>query len=158
MTATREAIYSALFALVTPLQGAAKGPLLPAKPFRKVTRTIIETQRVEPADQPVLMMYEYNEENIFSGAALVSKKWTVLFIFGVVHDAKTPGATLLNPLIDVVEAALLPTADEEQTLGGLVTRVTVKGTAAKDHGDNSTKADQRQSSYYLPVEIILPVT
>ncbi len=158
MTAPREAIYQALFKLVLPLQGLPQGKLLAPKPFRLVTRTIKEVQRIDPADQPILMMYEWNEETLFQGTSLSSKKWTTIFIIGATHPPDVPGSTILNPLADAVEAALLPPnpQDDEQTLGGLVTRVVVKGTAAKDHGDNSTKTDQRQSAYYLPVEIILP--
>lgn len=156
---SREQVYLALFALVTPLQGPPKGPLPASKPFRLVTRKVLEVQRIPPEEQPVLMMYESTELPIWNGEALQSKVWTVYFIIGAEHSPSDPGASILNPLIDAVEAALLPNpllGQEVQTLGALVTRAVVKGVGAKDHGDNSTKTGRRQSAYYLPVEITLP--
>lgn len=156
MTSAREDVYKAMFALVTPLMAGNKGKISAATPFVLVTREVIEVQRRKPEEQPCLMQYEFNEANEYNGRLLVKRVWTVVYIIGVTHDAKTTGASLLNPLIDVVEACFRPTDDEPITLGGLVTNVQLSGIAGKDHGDNSTKAEFRQSAYYLPVDIYLP--
>lgn len=175
MTATREQIYSALFALVTPLRapGAVEGPPdgspgdndisaapgtpTPSQPFNLVSREVIEVQRVPQGLQPCLMQYEFNEGWIYSGRGLVKKVWTVIFIIGTTHTKGQSGAAILNPMIDALEAALSPKDGEDtQTLGGLVDNVQMVGQAGKDHGDNSTKTTVRNSAYYLPVEITMP--
>lgn len=150
---TREGIYLAMFALVKPLE-CTRTPT-PDKPFRTVTRDVKETQRFPPLEQPVLMQFEMNESNVYSGRLLVKKIFTVVYIFGVAHKKSEEGASMLNPLIDKVEAIFTSSDDEPITLGGLVENVQLIGNAGKDHGDNSTK-EFRQAAYYLPVEIIMP--
>jgi len=147
---TREQIYQALFALVAPLSKSRNGP------FATVTREIIECQRVPPLQQPVLMQDEAYEDREWTGN-LPKDVWTVYFHIAATSKKGTAGSTVLNPLIDAVIAALVPpSGDDDQTLGGLVKYVRVKGRAAKDSGDNSTSPDYRQGIYYLPVEIGLP--
>lgn len=167
--ATREAVYQALFALVAPLlaPGGFSSPFVPegstapvttsSKPFATISREIVEVQRIDPAAQPVLMMYEMDENFQDHGDGLIKQVWTVIFIFGVTSTQGTPGQTILNPLIEAVVAALRPSIpDENQTLGNLVESVKIAGVAGKDHGNNST-AEMRQASYYLPVKITLPL-
>lgn len=165
---TREQIYQALFGLVTPLRapgavdgfpdgdnpnGAKPGNPTTGQPFNCVTREIIEVQRVPPALQPVLMLYEFNEMFVEQKYAMIAGEFQCVFIIGAASTRGTPGQTLLNPCIDAVLAALEPDdGGDKQTLGGLVDRVMVKGTAGKDHGNNSTK-DWRQAAYYLPISI-----
>lgn len=167
---TREAIYSALFALVTPLIKLAPpyanpnvlvlpsdGSIVPTptQPFRTISRDVIEVQRIEVGNQPVLMLFEMNEEFGGNLQGTTIRTWTAVFIFGVTSPKGTPGQTILNPLIDLVEAALQPPdIEENQTLGGLVEKVEIRGAAGKDHGNNSTR-EARQASYYLPVVITL---
>lgn len=172
---SREQIYQALFALLTPLlaPGAEDGspdgandtarPGTPTddRPFNLISREVIEVQRVPPSLQPVLFMYEMDEEFGDSGPGLTPLTFTVVLIFGVTSAKGTPGQTLLNPLIDRVLDALEPdNGEDEQQLSDadgtpLVEWVRVKGKAGKDHGNNSTSADVRQASYYLPLEIKL---
>jgi hypothetical protein len=169
---TREDIYQALFALVTPLiavddatraaspnhlQLPASAPTTAEQPFRTISREVIECQRIEPGNQPVLMMYEMDEHFDDSGPGLTPYGFRVVFIFGVTSAKGTPGQTLLNPLIELAHDAIDRPDNEEDvnTLGGLVEWARVKGTAGKDHGNNSTSPDHRQASYYLPVEIKL---
>lgn len=53
-----------------------------------------------------------------------------------VPDSTTPGATVINPLIDAVESALDPgDKDGLQTLGGLVVDCRIEGTIVKALGD-----------------------
>src|ERR1700759_5051626 len=121
--ATREEIYGALFALVTPLidldaEAIAASPnhlvldegasTTPQKPFRTISRDVVEVQRIEPGNQPVLMLYEMDETFEPRGDGLLRESWTAVFIFGVTSERGTPGQTLLNPLIDLVQQALAP--------------------------------------------------
>ena len=175
---TREQIYGALFALLTPLlapgaedgspdgdagQNGAARPGTPTaeQPFNCITREVIEVQRVPPALQPVLMMYEMDEEFGDSGDSLIPLSFTVVLIFGVTSPKGTPGQSLLNPLIDrVIDALQAPDGGDEQQLLNedgepLVEWVRVKGKAGKNHGNNSTKPEYRQAAYYLPLEIKL---
>jgi hypothetical protein len=168
MSVSREQVYQALFNLVTPLRatgavdgfpdgkgprGAKPGTPTADKPFNCVTREIIEAQRVPPALQPILMLYEFNELTTERGRGQSEREWQVILMIGVTSQAGTPGQTILNPCIEKVLAALEPSGGEElQTLGNLVDRVVLKGTAGKDHGNNST-AGHRQATYYLPVSI-----
>ena len=173
---TREEVYQALFALLTPLlapgaedgapdgeagQNGAARPGTPTtdRPFNLVSREVIEVQRVPPALQPVLVLYEMDEEFGDSGPGLTPLSFTVVLIFGVTAPKGTPGQTLLNPLIDRVLDALQPAGgeDEQQLMDDdgnpLVEWVRVKGKAGKNHGNNATDPDCRQASYYLPLEI-----
>jgi hypothetical protein len=175
---TREQIYGALFALLTPLlapgaeDGAPDGeagmngsarPGTPTaeQPFNLVSREVIEVQRVPPALQPVLFMYEMDEDFGDSGDGLTPLTFVVILIFGVTSPKGTPGQTLLNPLIDrVVDALQPPGGEDDQRLpdadgNPLVEWVRIKGKAGKNHGNNATDPDFRQASYYLPLEIRL---
>jgi hypothetical protein len=175
---TREQIYGALFALLTPLlapgaedgypdgeqgqNGVAKpGTPTAEQPFNLISREVIEVQRVPPALQPVLFMYEMDEDFGDSGPGLTLLTFTVVLIFGATSQKGTPGQAVLNPLIDCVLAALEPAnGDDLQQLmdddgNPLVEWVRVKGKAGKNHGNNSTDPDVRQASYYLPLEIKL---
>lgn len=153
--ASREDVYKAMFALVEPLLAQSNKATV-AHPFLTVTRKVIETQRIDPLKQPVLMQFEMNEENVYSGRSLTRRVWTVVYILGVAHKADEEGASLLNPLIDAVEARFKPVDGEPINLGGLVESVQLVGSGGKDHGDNSTKTEYRQAAYYLPVQIISP--
>ena len=164
---TREQIYQALFDLVIPLcsedgfdtpfpEDETRIPVPTSdRPFAVVTREVIETARVAPGLQPILMMYEMDERFEHVGQQMTKLVWTVVFIIGATTQKGTPGQTVLNPLIDALISALGPDGDDPQTLGGLCDMVILNGSAGKDHGDNST-AEYRQASYYLPVQIINP--
>jgi hypothetical protein len=150
MSATREAIYQALFALVSSL-----GPT-GTKDFKTVTREVYPVQKWNVGEQPVLMQDEAFEDAAWTGRGARKNTWIVYYHIGITTTKGTPGATILNPLIDKVEAALNPTTDSVQNLGGLVERVYIKGRAMKDTGDNMTDPKARQAVYYLPIEIVLP--
>lgn len=175
---TREQIYGALFALLTPLlapgaedgapdgeqgQNGAARPGTPTaeRPFNLVSREVIEVQRVPPGLQPVLFMYEMDEDFGDSGPGLTPLSFIVVLIIGVTSAKGTPGQAKLNPLIDAVVAALDPAngEDTQQLFDGdgnsLVEWVRVKGKAGKNHGNNATDPECRQASYYLPLEIKL---
>ena len=165
---SREAIYGALFALVQPLlapdavaglignsgQGLAQ-PGTPTydRPFNVISRETIEVQRVPPALQPVLFMDEAVEEYVDRGNGLLKHVWTVYFHVGVTSTPGTPAATLLNPILDRLEAALTGDGDQDLGLGDLIETAKLKGLSVKNLGNNSTDPSARQAVCYVPFEI-----
>jgi len=144
----REKIYTALFSLVEPLGNG--------KPFKTVSREVIEVQTVPVGKQPVLFMDEAFEENTDSGLGLIGRKFTVFFHIGCTTEKGNAASTVLNPLIDAVELAVTQTGiDETQRLGlgDLILEAKPKGMAIKNLGNNSTDPLKRQAVCYLPVEV-----
>lgn len=166
MTA-RETIYQALFGMVTPLlapgatlggpvDGQAPGTPTSAKPFNVVSREVIEVQRVPPLLQPVLFMDEAMEDYVRDGRGLLHHRWTVYFHVGCTSTPGTAASTILNPLIDTLEAALTPDAfaGSPLGLGNLIEHAQLSGLSIKNLGNNSTEPDYRQAVAYVPFEIV----
>jgi hypothetical protein len=169
MTIARETVYSVLFELLTPLLAPGATPSSPGndaqpgtptadQPFNLVSREVIEVNRVPPGLQPVLFMDEVLEEEGDDGQGLPYEKWNLLLHVGVTSSKGTPAAPLLNPLIDLVLAAIGPAGgDDIQALGlAEVDSVRVMGAIVKNLGQNSTSADCRQAVAYIPIQILLP--
>ena len=168
---SREAIYEALFGLVTPLRapGATDGPpdgtaangveAAPGtpsadKPFNLVSREVIEVQNVPPGLQPVLFMDEAIEEYVMDGNALLHNKWTVYFHVGCTTDKGTASATVLNPLLDLLQKTLAPGDGNVLGLGDLVQSAQFAGLSVKNLGNNFSDPDARQAVAYVPFQII----
>lgn len=174
MSLSRETVYQALFGYLTPLLApdavagpptgdmangvqAAPGSPTADRPFNLVSREVIEVQRVPPALQPVLFMDEAIEEYVSRGPGLVFSKWTVYLHIGCTSLPGTAAATVLNPLIDKVQAVLEPSPAQEYQnlgLGDVIERAQFSGLAIKNLGNNSTDPDARQAVAYVPFEII----
>ncbi len=163
---TRETVYQALFGLVTPLLAPGASPASPGqaaspgnptalRPFNLVSRETIEVQRVPPLLQPVLFLDEAVEEYRDRGRGLTAFKWTVYFHVGVTSSPGTPASTLLNPLLDLLQATLAPPRNTEQQLGlgDLIERAQFSGVSVKNLGNNSTDPTYRQAVAYVPFEI-----
>lgn len=139
----REAIYQALFALAT---GAAE--------FVTIDRRWRHWSEVAPAEQPALLMRQKSEFAAVKalGAPVV---WTLsveLCLYAHSSDPYRTPAMILNPLIDAVEAALLPPAATGlQTLGlpQLVQHAAITGKLATDEG-----ALRDQAVAIIPVQIL----
>lgn len=131
----REDIMKALFALLKQAQG-----------FTTYSRKMAFPQDVKSANMPCLIMYEGNETNTnpVGDAPPVNK----IHVHAIIYAANPPktkwspddpcGASLLNPLLDAVEAALSPDPVTARIdLGGLVYRVLFddEQTTIKDVGD-----------------------
>jgi hypothetical protein len=169
----RETVYQALFGLVTPLlaPGAVAGPpdgkpnisgvtATPGTPdathpFSLVSREVIEVQRVPPGLQPVLFMDEAMEEYVTDGQGLYHRLWTVYFHVGCTTARGTAAATVLNPLLDVLEAALALGDGNVLGLGDRVTTAQLGGLSVKNLGNNSLVPDQRQAVAYIPFQMKL---
>jgi len=125
---SREPIYAALFALVS---GAA--------PFVTASRRLRHWSEVTPAEQPALFMRQKSEAAAITaqGAPTV---WTLavdLYLYAHQSDPYGAPASVLNPLTDAVEAALLPpVATGLQTLGlpEFVQHAYIAGRIAIDEG------------------------
>jgi hypothetical protein len=142
MTSTREAIYSALFALVSGLSG-----------FVTTSRRLRHWTDVAPEEKPALFQAQKTQ-----GAAPVTNqptRWHLyadLFVYvDTGQDPDAVPATLLNNLVDAIDAALSPNpvTAAPQTLGGLVTYCRISGTILTDEGTLGS-----QAVAIIPVEIL----
>lgn len=122
---SREAIHAALFRLVS---GAAN--------FVTVSRRLRHWGDVAAAEQPALFQIQKSETA--KQRRGLPPLWTLsvdLFLYAHAPDELIPPSTVLNPLLDAVEAALAPDPiDLVQTLGGLVSHCWIDGKIETDEG------------------------
>lgn len=82
-------------------------------------------------------------------------RWTLtadLFVYVQAPDDATAPATVINPLLDAIEAALAPDpVDNLQTLGGLVAHCWIAGKIETDEGVLGG-----QAVAIVPIEILVP--
>jgi hypothetical protein len=149
MACTREEVFQALFNVLTT-------PSLPAG-FKLATRRYIRPSAVEAINTPILMTWEQPEKTEGGERGLRKRWWEVwLIIVYYNNDQNVAGATILNPLIDAVEAALAPDNPVHQTLtlGGLVQAVYIDGPTVKAISD--VDIDHGQGGAVIPVRILVP--
>lgn len=148
---TREQIYQALFAILSTL-----GPN-GTKDFKKVTREASEVQSFGKGEQPVLIQYEMDEVYSSDPSRPTKRTMDCWLIIGAKTQRGTPGASVLNPLIDKVEALLNPAVGIPfQTLGDTAFSCKIKQ-VIKDVGDND-KAPDRQAAASIELQIISPTS
>jgi hypothetical protein len=127
MTASREAIMSALFALVS---GSA--------PFVTSSRRLKLWTDVPAAERPAIFQYERDDSYTNGKQYLPIIEMNVdlyIYTYPGTDSGITP-ISVLNPLLDAVDAALAPSkVTGRQTLGGLVSHVWIDGKVMKDPGD-----------------------
>lgn len=148
MAIVRETIWKALFAKLTAsasFETAARRPYLPP-----------DNTVAVPLNQPAIFLVEGDEEqtqrrNLPNTAVLTGQIW----IYCKTPDPQTPGATILNPLLDAVDAAMAPddVAQNVMTLGGLVTHCWIEGKVIKVVGDLNPDG---QCFASIPVRILVP--
>ncbi len=142
----REAIQSALFALLTE-SGFGLGGL------RSASRRLKSPQDVGAGNCPALFQI-YKGETIDWTGMQPLKRLMHLELVLYVHsgDKSFPTSSLLNPLIDRIEAAFgAGDPASVQTLGGLARRVTINGRIETDEGLLGEYAYA-----VIPVEILVP--
>ena len=140
---SREPIYAALFGLV---ESAAD--------FAVVDRRLRHWSDVAPAEQPALFMAQKSETADVRtlGATTV---WTLavdLYVYVHSSDPYLAPATVLNPLLDAVEAALAPSAVtglQDLGLPAMVQHAYISGRIETDEG---VLGDQAVA--IVPVEIL----
>ena len=139
----REPIYAALFGLI---ESAAD--------FAVVDRRLRHWSDVSPAEQPALFMAQKTELASIKtlGAPTV---WTLsvdLYVYVHSSDPYLAPASVLNPLIDAVEAALAPSATTGIQDLGLPATVQHAYISGKVETDEGVLGDQAVA--IVPVEIL----
>jgi hypothetical protein len=140
---SREPIYAALFGL---LETAAD--------FTAVDRRLRHWSDVAPAEQPALFMAQKSELAKINtlGAPTV---WTLsvdVYIYVHSSDPYLAPATVLNPLLDAVEAALAPSVTTGLQDLGLPATVQHAYIAGKVETDEGVLGDQAVA--IVPIEIL----
>lgn len=140
MTASRETIYGAL---LTQLRTAG----VTFKTYSRRWRSAWDDPQSILSDLPMLLQWEQIENVVWTNRGIgMARTWEVkLEVYGKIPvglgdigapDKTTPGASVLNPLLDAIEEALAPTGPNGvQTLGGLVLDCRIEGTIIKVLGD-----------------------
>jgi hypothetical protein len=139
----REPIYAALFGLV---EAAAD--------FAVVDRRLRHWADVSPAEQPALFMAQKTELASIKtlGAPTV---WTLavdLYVYAHSSDPYLAPATVLNPLLDAVEAALAPSATTGLQDLGLPAMVQHAYISGKIETDEGVLGDQAVA--IVPIEVL----
>jgi hypothetical protein len=140
----RETIISALFTLVS---GAAS--------FATASRRLQLWSGLSPSEKPALFLSERGDTYAHASEAAPATVTMELDIYIYTDAGKDPTivpATILNPLIDAVDAALAPNIlTGLQTLGGLVSHCWIEGKIMKDAGDLDG-----DGVAVIPVKILVP--
>ena len=118
---SRETIYAALFALLTPLQTAGTVRLCDRRP-----RFL---DQMAPSELPaVLMTMDHQTVTRRSGQPPRYQLSARIYVYAAATDPHQSASMALNGLLDAVEQAFLPQANDlHQTLGGLVADVVLDG-------------------------------
>jgi hypothetical protein len=120
----------AFFALLQTLQGGS---------FTTVTRKLRHWDQVPAEEQPYLCMVEHTEHDMPVTRGLPLKRgWDLsIWVYAKApNDSVSPGAPVLNNLLDAIEAAIAPPVySNVLTLGGSAYRVWPEGAVKKDPGD-----------------------
>ena len=130
---TREQVFSAIEALLTTVPGinfVSRRMMLPAA-FTTTAATVDERL-------PALIVWEQNEETKHKGLGIPpTRTWSAwLVVYFKNMDVTVAGATIINPILDGIEAALAPNVvTNKQTLGGLVSHAWIEGPAHIALGD-----------------------
>jgi hypothetical protein len=120
----REAIYSALFALVSTAPGLVT-----------TSRKLLHWNDVQSSARPALFQAQKGETAIQSTG--LPTKWMLgvdIYVYVSTKGTDHPGA-VLNPILDAIAAKLdMPFPGQPQTLGGLVQYARIDGRIETDEG------------------------
>ena len=124
---SRESIMQALFALVS---GSAS--------FVTASRRLQLWSSLSASQKPAIFQYERDDE--YKGADRHLPPTVTMNVDLYIYtcpsmDSGITPISVLNPLIDAVDAALKPGPNGRQTLGGLVSHCWIDGKVMKDPGD-----------------------
>jgi hypothetical protein len=150
---TREQVFSSLFSLLQTV-GATNSPPM----FNSFSRRFTAMPgNIPPLQLPQLILWEQPERSEFAGPSMPRKRiWNALVVVYFINPSKTvPGATIINPMIDAIEAALRydNPATNRLTLGGLVEWCRIEGQTIKETGDTDS---QGLGGVVIPVRILVP--
>lgn len=139
----REAVYSALFALLEQVPGVVTR-----------SRRLRHWSDVGPTEQPALFLAQVRESATPGDPARgLPTKWLLhadVYLYARTDSRSAPGSQL-NPLLDAIEAALAPASPMQrtQTLGGLAEHCWIEGDIDTDEG---TLGDQAVA--IVPIRIL----
>lgn len=145
MSTSRETIMTALFTKLQTLPG-----------ITTFSRRMTLPAQVAPGDQPCLMLWEQPEmaRNV---TGLPDKRlweaWVVIVFTNT--DQTVAGATIINPMLDSLEALLAVDdfARNVCSLGGLVHYARIEGLIIKEMGDTDTTG---LGGAVIPIKIMPP--
>ncbi|EHU2374009.1 MULTISPECIES: hypothetical protein [Acinetobacter calcoaceticus/baumannii complex] len=145
MSINREAIFMALFDLLKNIDG-----------FVTAERRLRHWSDVPDIEQPYLCLAQ-GQQSVAQGspATGVKPKWTLyadIYLYARTTGEQVP-SSVLNPLVDAIEAALqpeFPEIEKCQTLNSLVTHCWIDGTIETDEG---TLGDQAVA--VIPISILV---
>jgi hypothetical protein len=143
--ATREEVMQALFARLQSIPGVLT-----------TSRRVTLPGAISPGDMPRLMLWE-QPEIATSGTSLpdlrIWEAWVVIAFTN--EDQDVAGATIVNPMIEAVEAALAidDFARNNCTLGGLVHYARIEGVVVKETGDTDSNG---LGGAVIPIKIMPP--
>lgn len=147
MYLAREDIYNALFL-----------KLKSAYQFKTATRRVRHWDAFKNEQGPVLVMIEEGEtyEPEFTGeptkVTLDVTAMVYFWVSGKIGDGPDAPISLLNPIVDALEAAIAPDpTTQAQTLGGVVNRVWIDGKILKSSGDQDNVAIAM-----IPIKMVVP--
>jgi hypothetical protein len=134
-TSTREAVFTALF---NALQAGVTGLASYSRIFT-MPNAILNGGAPTMA-LPALMLLEGHEETAAREVRTPPKRlWnaSIIVVFQNTDQANVPGATIINPILDQIDATLPPIDKfgNFNTLGGLVEGVWIEGPTLKETGD-----------------------
>ncbi len=141
---SREAAYTALFALLQTLQGA---------PFQLIDRKLQLLEAINSPQMPALFM-TVNKQTVATRPGVPPRRTLRANVFIMVEsaDANIASGIVLNNLIDQVEAALAPTLFQpQQTLGGIVAHAWIEGTI-----DIYEAIKTQRAAALIPVTMLMP--
>lgn len=137
----REAIFAALFALVSATPGVVTK-----------SRKLLHWNDVSPSAQPALFQAQGKQTVGQPAANGLPTKWMLeatLYLYVNTQGATSPGE-VMNPVLDAITALLDPTPlGQPQTLGGLVQWVRIEGSIDTFEG---TLGDQEVAM--IPIRIL----
>ena len=105
------------------------------------------------ANQPALFLVQKGEEIVTASRRPARRTLSAeIYLYARAEDPAVAPATLLNPLLDAVEACFAPDpVTGNQTLGGLVAHAWIEGKVETDEGVLG-----EQAVAIVPVTILIP--
>lgn len=153
---TREEVMTGIWALLTPMIVATDSAPTTDQPFAFGSRRFQLWSDVPATNKPALFMTEPTEEADRADLSEPTKQTLDAFLWiytDVGKDQAIYPVTVLNNLLDAVQTALNPGWQTgTQTLGGIITDVSIIGKILKDPGDLDGNGVAK-----IPLRIIVPV-
>lgn len=147
MTATREAVFQAIFARLQNVAGIKSTSRRFTLPGNLVERNVV---------LPTLMLWEQPEKKQHSGRGLPIHTWYAwIVVYFKNTNFQVAGATIINPILESIEVALKPDnpISNELTLNKLVHYCRIDGEVFKETGDTNPEG---LGGIVVPLEILVP--